>query len=51
MENAANAALLDLEQLGDEMFEVVRDDAVESDDNAAWAYACCRSASSSCALS
>ncbi|GHF53523.1 hypothetical protein GCM10010218_38770 [Streptomyces mashuensis] len=50
MENAANAALLDLEQLGDEMFEVVQDDAVEND-NAAWAYACCRSASSSCALS
>lgn len=48
-----NTSLLDLEQLGDEMFEVVTDDATEADGdaNSAWAYACCQSASSSCALS
>lgn len=45
--------LLDLEQLGDEMFEVVGSESAqdEGDANSAWAYACCQSASSSCALS
>ncbi|GAA2337420.1 hypothetical protein ACI2L4_27440 [Streptomyces sparsogenes] len=48
-----NSSLLDLEQLGDEMFEVVESDLTEENDGAgsAWAYACCHSASSSCALS
>ncbi|CAL9671742.1 hypothetical protein SUDANB15_07444 (plasmid) [Streptomyces sp. enrichment culture] len=49
----STTSLLDLEQLGDEMFEVVEAGTTEGDDGAssAWAYACCQSASSSCALS
>ncbi len=52
MRKMENAALLDLEQLGDEMFEVVQPEtAGDTDANSAWAYACCHSASSSCRLS
>lgn len=48
-----STSLLDLEQLGDKMFEVIEPATAEGDGNAntAWLYAWCQSASSSCALS